>query len=391
MAPMPTCCRRETRAILVFNWPEEGTRDQRWHFPSRADCKSCHNDNAGRTLGLKNHQLNGDYFYLLSGRTDNQLRALNHIGLFSPALNENSISSLPKAANLDDPHASLEHRVRSYADANCAQCHRPGGVAANFDSRFSTTLADQALIRGETGRCLQSGKCQPGSAGGPGSVDFSSPGHFRRCRPNAAAGENAGRRALPANTRSVDRLDAVRIYSGSQYRPRLLPLLEMTRPRWTNGASVSIAVLNNDSDDGNALYAGAIQIDVPPSRGSVSLDAAAGSLVYTHDGSNTNSDSFRYSVSDPRGNVSGSALVSLTVNPPDPGSDAVAEYPFDTDFTDVSGFGHHLAAAGSPGLVNVQGRTAVRFRRVGDRLTAAIPDQLLMPGSGEPLVMEVTL
>ena len=82
------------------------------------------------------------------GRADNQLRALNHIGLFSAALNETTIPTLPKEVHLNDAHASLESRVRSYADSNCALCHRPNGVAANFDARFTTTLANQTLIRG---------------------------------------------------------------------------------------------------------------------------------------------------------------------------------------------------------------------------------------------------
>jgi uncharacterized repeat protein (TIGR03806 family) len=125
-----------------------GTRTQTWYYPSREDCRLCHTDRAGGVLGVNARQLNRDLQYP-SGVTDNQLRAWNHIGLFEPALDENAIGSVPKLAGADDPKRALEDRARSWLDANCSQCHRPGGTVASFDARYETPLPQQGLIEGQ--------------------------------------------------------------------------------------------------------------------------------------------------------------------------------------------------------------------------------------------------
>jgi uncharacterized repeat protein (TIGR03806 family) len=119
-----------------------------WTFPSRADCMTCHNTNAKGVLGIKTHQLNGDLYYPGNGVTDNQLRSWNHLGIFSSPIVEADIPSMPRAVGLDDTTSGLASRVRSYLDANCAHCHRPNGVAADFDARYTTPLPDQGLVNG---------------------------------------------------------------------------------------------------------------------------------------------------------------------------------------------------------------------------------------------------
>ena len=144
-----------------------GMRVQRWFYPGRQDCLTCHTPTSGGVLGVKTRQLNGNFKYPGSaailaaddksarrqdasapGVTDNQLRAWNHIGLFDTNLDEREIPHFTRLVAVTDVSASLEWRVRSYLDANCSQCHRPGGVEAFFDARVDTPLAKQNLING---------------------------------------------------------------------------------------------------------------------------------------------------------------------------------------------------------------------------------------------------
>ncbi|HSY10218.1 MAG TPA: PQQ-dependent sugar dehydrogenase [Candidatus Dormibacteraeota bacterium] len=124
-----------------------GSRAQKWFYPGRQDCLTCHTPQSGGVLGVKTRQLNGDLKYP-NGVTDNQLRAWNHIGLFDTTLGEKEIPHFDKLVSITNSSAPLEFRVRSYLDANCAQCHRPGGVEAFFDARFDTPLEKQGFING---------------------------------------------------------------------------------------------------------------------------------------------------------------------------------------------------------------------------------------------------
>ena len=135
-------------ATTTAKFDLQSTRPQPWYYPSRADCITCHNANAGGVLGPKTRQLNGNLLYP-NAVTDNQLRSWLHIGLFNNAPLESAIPTFDALAALADTSATLEKRSRSYLDANCAQCHRPGsGVQAFWDARFDTPLAQQGIVYG---------------------------------------------------------------------------------------------------------------------------------------------------------------------------------------------------------------------------------------------------
>jgi len=155
---------------LTYQWNEEGTdasllssaatRDievdvngesftQTWEFPSRTQCLTCHTANAGYVLGVKTHQLNGDLFYPDLGGTMNQLEYLGQIGAFRQSIGHPG--DHPQAARIDNEDAGLELRIRSYLDANCASCHRLGGVPdLTLDFRFETPLQLNNLINQPT-------------------------------------------------------------------------------------------------------------------------------------------------------------------------------------------------------------------------------------------------
>jgi uncharacterized repeat protein (TIGR03806 family) len=133
--------------VIAVKTADGTVRRQTWYYPSRHDCLTCHTANAGSVLGVKTRQLNRPFKYP-SGVIDNELRTWGHLGLFNPDFKEKELPTFAALARADDASRSLQDRARSYLDANCAQCHRPGGTVANFDARYPTPLAKQELIDG---------------------------------------------------------------------------------------------------------------------------------------------------------------------------------------------------------------------------------------------------
>ena len=131
--------------IPIIN-ADGSTRIQTWSYPSRSDCLFCHNPPASYVLGPKTHQLNGNFTYPSTGRTDNQLRTLNHLGMFNPSIDEADIPTYLHSVSVTDTTQPVQLRMRSYIDSNCSQCHRPGGYGPGYDGRFYTPLENQNLI-----------------------------------------------------------------------------------------------------------------------------------------------------------------------------------------------------------------------------------------------------
>lgn len=154
---------------LTYKWNDEGTDaillgggafkefqvsgqaepTQTWDFPSRDQCMSCHNANTKFVLGVKTHQLNGEFDYPSLGQRRNQLEYLSLLGVFHREIGP--VSELPQATPIENTEADLDLRVRSYLDANCANCHRPGGVpTTSLDLRFNVPLALQNIVNVST-------------------------------------------------------------------------------------------------------------------------------------------------------------------------------------------------------------------------------------------------
>jgi uncharacterized repeat protein (TIGR03806 family) len=166
----------------------DGVRKQTWHYPSRTECMVCHSRAANFVLGVSTLQMNRDHDY--DSVRDNQLRTLEHLGLFRTdlaQLTKDTVRGEAKAAGLKGPeqdrqvikqtdntgqrpaaeatllamsperlprlvdpydkNADLTARARSYLHVNCALCHvEAGGGNARFNIDFGTALEKTALV-----------------------------------------------------------------------------------------------------------------------------------------------------------------------------------------------------------------------------------------------------
>ena len=175
----------------------DGVKTQQWHYPSRTECMVCHSRASNYVLGLCTVQLNHDFDYkavLGAGHAqDNQLRALEHLGLLEVnwwgdgaaawyakavaagipdkdrsawvgrqtasadpvkgSFSQRKSSLLFKApdrtnhlVNPYDASHPLEARARSYLHSNCSSCHVfAGGGNAQIDLEYMSAFETKPL------------------------------------------------------------------------------------------------------------------------------------------------------------------------------------------------------------------------------------------------------
>jgi uncharacterized repeat protein (TIGR03806 family) len=128
----------------VRDGPHGAAGPQAWRFPSRAECLSCHSRAANFVLGVSDMQLDREHDQ--GGTRDNQLLALDRLGVFSKPLPKQP-QQPPRAVDPYDAGGDVELRVRSYLHVNCSVCHvSAGGGNAQMELGFATARDAMKLL-----------------------------------------------------------------------------------------------------------------------------------------------------------------------------------------------------------------------------------------------------
>ncbi len=114
------------------------TVKQRYLVPNKNECGNCHErDDILLPLGLVARQMNTSIDH--EGASVNQLALMESSNMFDGSLPASD--SYPTLIDPYDPTGDLDWRARSWLDANCAHCHRPGsgGGSTGLDLRSTVT------------------------------------------------------------------------------------------------------------------------------------------------------------------------------------------------------------------------------------------------------------
>jgi uncharacterized repeat protein (TIGR03806 family) len=135
--------REDAAYVIRDRYAQGGTRVFPWTYPGPADCLQCHTAAAGHVLGHNTLQTNRTSTWL--GPGVNQVDQWNAMSLFDRDVG--AAEQYQRLSHLHDVRVPLRDRARSYLAANCAQCHRPGGVMqGDMDLRFTTSDAGTRTV-----------------------------------------------------------------------------------------------------------------------------------------------------------------------------------------------------------------------------------------------------
>ena len=123
----------------------QGVLTQTWEIPSRASCITCHSAKAGWALSFNTRQLN--HPGTIEGASGNFLELLSSSGYLDQ--DPGDAKALPHHLDLTDSRYSLEARIRSYLDVNCAYCHEEDGIdPESWYGNAELTMDQTGLING---------------------------------------------------------------------------------------------------------------------------------------------------------------------------------------------------------------------------------------------------
>jgi mono/diheme cytochrome c family protein len=291
----------QDEAFTIYN--PEGTvlRQQDWHYPSRGECLQCHTAAGGHALGFNTVQLNREKDF--GDGPTNQIEVLSKLGYFDTVVND--VNTLPALSRPDETSVSLEWRVRSYLQANCVQCHQPGGGALGYwDARINTATDNAGLVNGAL-------VDQLGDSANrvlvPGDLAHSVLLQKISIRGSGQMPPLASAFADPAGIALISEwITNALVFTNS------LPVAgaDVIERDPTNGVKVSVAtLLGNDSDaDGNPIAF--VSASATSANGGI-ITSNNNWIFYTPPAGFTNADSFTYQITDGQG---GTATGTVTVN-----------------------------------------------------------------------------
>jgi uncharacterized repeat protein (TIGR03806 family) len=282
------------------------TRTQRWDYPGRADCRTCHNVGGGTYLGLVTHQLNGNILYPGESTPQNQLEAWVSANFFTTTIGP--ASSYAASSAVGDTSAPLAQRVHSYLAANCSNCHYPGNLSASFDLRYATPLENQNIISGNVLYDL----------GIPGAKVVS-PAEPNRSILYLRMNTTGIHKMPPIGRNVIDQtaVDTIRDWiltldNGGGPGGNNPPIANNDEGLTQQGTSTQIAAFSNDIDPDNDSFSRSQSTQ--PSYGSATW-SGSGVVTYTPNSSFTGTDSFTYRLVDSVGALSNWATVTVIVSP----------------------------------------------------------------------------